>query len=259
LQLISRSELKKLEPNVEGIAALLSPSTGIIDSHALMEHFVARARDGGAEIAYRKKVVGIEKVSNGYKITVEENDKGKFSFTTRILINCASLYCDKIAGLAGIDIARAGYRLHYCKGEYFSVGGGKSKLVKRLIYPVPEVKDTGLGVHVTLDLEGRMRLGPNTQYVDSIDYSVDSSHKKSFYDSAKRMLPFIEYADLEPEMAGIRPKLQGPGEDVKDFVIRDERDKGLPGFINLIGIESPGLTSSPAIARYVADMVKNLL
>ena len=259
LKIISRRELKKLEPNVKGVAALLSPSTSIIDSHALMEHFVARARDGGAEIAYRKKVVGIEKVSNGYKITVEENDKGKFSFTTRILINCAGLYCDKIAELAGIDIDKAGYRLHYCKGEYFTVGGGKSKLVKRLIYPVPEVKDTGLGVHVTLDLEGRMRLGPNTQYVDSIDYSVDSSHKKSFYDSAKRMLPFIEYEDLEPEMAGIRPKLQGPGEDVKDFVIRDERDKGLPGFINLIGIESPGLTSSPAIARHVASIVKDIL
>jgi len=256
LRMISMSELKGMEPNVEGIAALLSPSTGIIDSHALMEHFVARAKDGGAEIAYCKKVVGLKKVSAGYKVTVEENDKEKFSFTTRILINCAGLYCDKIAELAGIDLDEAGYRLHYCKGEYFSVGGGKSKLVKRLIYPVPEVKDTGLGVHVTLDLEGRMRLGPNTQYVDSIDYAVDSRHKDSFYKSAKRMLPFIEYADLEPEMAGIRPKLQGPGEDVKDFVIRDERDKGLPGFINLIGIESPGLTSSPAIARYVAGMVK---
>jgi L-2-hydroxyglutarate oxidase LhgO len=131
--------------------------------------------------------------------------------------------------------------------------------VKRLIYPVPEVKDTGLGVHVTLDLEGRMRLGPNTQYVDSIDYAVDSRHKDAFYSAAKKMLPFIEYEDLEPEMAGIRPKLQGPGEDVKDFVIRDESDRGLPGFIDLIGIESPGLTSSLAIARYVADMVKNLL
>jgi L-2-hydroxyglutarate oxidase LhgO len=259
LQLISRGELKELEPNVEGVAALLSPSTGIIDSHALMEHFVARAKDGGAEIAYRKKVVGIENVSHEYKVTVEENDKGKFSFTTHVLINCAGLYCDKIAELAGIDIAKAGYRLHYCKGEYFTVGGGKNRLVKRLIYPVPEVKGTGLGVHVTLDLEGRMRLGPNTQYVDSIDYAVDSRHKDSFYKSAKRMLPFIEYEDLEPEMAGIRPKLQGPGEDVKDFVIRDESDKGLPGFIDLIGIESPGLTSSPAIARYVADMVKNLL
>ena len=258
LKLISRSELKEMEPNVEGVAALLSPSTGIIDSHALMEHFAARAKDGGAEIAYRKKVVGLEKVSAGYKVAVEENDKGKFSFDTRILINCAGLQCDKVAELAGIDIDRAGYRLHYCKGEYFTVGGGKNRLVKRLIYPVPEVKGTGLGVHVTLDLEGRMRLGPNTQYVDSIDYAVDSRHKDSFYKSAKRMLPFIEYADLEPEMAGIRPKLQGPGEDVKDFVIRDESDKGLPGLINLIGIESPGLTSSPAIARYVARLVENI-
>ena len=259
LKLISRGELKELEPNVEGVAALLSPSTGIIDSHALMEHFVARAKDGGAEVAYNKEVVGIEKLGNGYKVTVDEGDTGEFSFETRILINCAGLYCDKIAELAGIDLDRAGYRLHYCKGEYFAVGGSKNKLVKRLIYPVPEVKDTGLGVHVTLDLEGRMRLGPNTQYVDSIDYAVDSRHKKSFYDSAKKMLPFIEYEDLEPEMAGIRPKLQGPGEDVRDFVIRDESDKGLPGFIDLIGIESPGLTSSPAIARYVAGMVKAVI
>ncbi len=259
LKIISRSELKKLEPNVEGVAALLSPSTGIIDSHALMEYFAARAKENGAEVAYRKNVVGLEKVSAGYKVTVEENDKGKFSFTTHILINCAGLYCDKIAGLAGIDIDRAGYRLHYCKGEYFTVGNGKNRLVKRLIYPVPEVKDTGLGVHVTLDLEGRMRLGPNTEYVDGIDYSVDSRHKDSFYDAAKGMFPFIEYADLEPEMAGIRPKLQGPGEDVRDFVIRDETDKGLPGFIDLIGIESPGLTSSPAIGKYVAALVKSLL
>jgi L-2-hydroxyglutarate oxidase LhgO len=259
LKIISRNELKKLEPNVEGVAALLSPWTGIIDSHALMEYFAARAKEGGAEIACRKEVVGIEKVSDGYEITVEENDKDKFSFATHILINCAGLYCDKIAEFAGIHVDKAGYRLHYCKGEYFSVGGGKNKLVKRLIYPMPEVKGTGLGVHATLDLEGRMRLGPNAEYVDSIDYSVDSRHKDSFYELARKMLPFIEYADLDPEMAGIRPKLQGPGEDVKDFVIKDESDKGLPGFINLIGIESPGLTSSPAIARYVAGLVKDLL
>jgi len=259
LKIISRRELNKLEANVEGVAALLSPSTGIVDSHALMEYFAARAKEGGAEIACRKKVVGIEKVSDGYKVMVEESDKDKFSFATRILINCAGLQCDRIAELAGIDIAKAGYRLHYSKGEYFSVGGGKSKLVNRLIYPVPEVKFTGLGVHVTLDLEGRMRLGPNAEYVDNIDYAVDTRHKDYFYNSAKRMLPFIEYQDLEPEMAGIRPKLQGPGEDVRDFVIRNETDKGLPGFINLIGIESPGLTSSPAIARYAAAIVKDIL
>ena len=258
LQIISRRELNKLEPHVRGVAALFSPLTGIIDSHALMEYFAARAREGGAEIACRKKVVSIGKVSEGYEVTVEEGNGDKFSFTTRVLINCAGLYCDKIAELAGIDMGRAGYRLHYCKGEYFTVGNGKSKLVERLIYPVPEVKNTGLGVHVTLDLEGGMRLGPNTLYVDSIDYAVDSRHKDSFYDSAQKMLPFIEYEDLEPEMAGIRPKLQGPGEDVRDFVIRDESDKGLPGLLNLIGIESPGLTSSPAIGRYVAGLVKNI-
>ena len=259
LRLLSRRELKKLEPDVEGVAALLSPSTGIIDSHALMEYFAAQAREGGAEIACKKKVMDIEKLGNGYKVTVEEADKEVFSFETRLLINCAGLNCDKIAEMAGIDIAKAGYRLHYCKGEYFSVGGGKNKLVKRLIYPVPETKVTGLGVHVTLDLEGRMRLGPNAEYVDSIDYTVDTRHKQTFYNSAKKMLPFIEYDDLEPEMAGIRPKLQGPGDDFRDFVIREESDKGLPGFIDLIGIESPGLTSSPAIGRYVASMVENIL
>jgi L-2-hydroxyglutarate oxidase LhgO len=259
LKLISRRELKKLEPNVEGVAALLSPSTGIIDAHGLMGFFAAKAGEGGAEIAYRKNVVGIEKLWDSYKITVDESGKSRFSLATRILINCAGLQCDKIAEMAGIDIARVGYKLHYCKGEYFSVGGGKNRLVNRLIYPVPEVKFTGLGVHVTLDLERRMRLGPNTEYVNNIDYSVDSRHKDEFYNSAKKMLPFIEYEDLEPEMAGIRPKLQGPGEEVRDFVIRDEGDKGLPGFIDLIGIESPGLTSSPAIGRHVADLVKRIL
>jgi L-2-hydroxyglutarate oxidase LhgO len=259
LKVISRRELKKLEPNVEGIAALISPSTGIIDAHALMAFLITKAKEVGAEVAFRKNVVGIEKLSDGYKITVKEGDNDKFSFATRILINCAGLQCDDITELAGIDTAKAGYKLHYSKGEYFSVGGGKNRLVKRLIYPVPETEFTGLGVHVTLDLEGRMRLGPNAEYVDSIDYKVDSRHKDSFYNSAKKMLPSIEYQDLEPEMAGIRPKLQGPGEDVRDFVIRDETDKGLPGLINLIGIESPGLTSSPAIGLYVADLVKGLL
>ncbi|MBA7704439.1 hypothetical protein ES703_113248 [subsurface metagenome] len=104
-----------------------------------------------------------------------------------------------------------------------------------------------------------MRLGPSVHYVDSIDYTVDSQHKSLFYDSARRLLPFLEYDDLEPEMAGIRPKLQEPEGDFRDFVIRDENEKGLPGFINLIGIESPGLTACPAIAEYVGSLVKEQL
>jgi L-2-hydroxyglutarate oxidase LhgO len=258
LRILSKREMKELEPNVEGVAAILSPSTGIIDSHGLMKHFITKAKDRGVQIAYKTKVVGIEKVADGYKVTVEDG-AGGFSFRTRVLINCAGLHCDKVAELAGIDIVKAKYKLHYCKGEYFSVGSGKSSLVKRLIFPLPPPKVTGVGIHVTLDLEGRMRLGPSIEYVDSIDYAVGKQHKQLFYSSVRRFLPFIEYDDLEPEMAGIRPKLQEPGGDVRDFVIRDESGKGLPGFVNLIGIESPGLTACPAIAEYVWSLIQGVL
>jgi len=255
LSILSRREMKELEPNMDGVAALLSPSTGIIDSHALMKYFIARAVEGGVQIAYQTRVIGIEKLADGYKVTVKDGT-GEFPFITRMVINCAGLESDKVAELAGIDIAKAGYKLHYYKGEYFSVAGGKGKLVKRLIYPVPMPKVTSVGIHVTFDLEGRMRLGPGIEYVDSLNYAVNNRHKQLFYDSVRKFLPFIEYDDLEPEMAGIRPKLQGPNEDVKDFVIRDETDKGLPGFINLIGIESPGLTAAPAIAEYVLGLIQ---
>jgi L-2-hydroxyglutarate oxidase LhgO len=125
--------------------------------------------------------------------------------------------------------------------------------VNRLIYPVPE--QAGKGIHISLSLDGGMKLGPNVKYVDQIDYAVDESDKVNFYRAAHRYLPLIELDDLSPDFAGIRPKLQGPGEDFRDFVITDESARGLPGLIDLIGIESPGLTSSPAIGRYVAAMV----
>jgi L-2-hydroxyglutarate oxidase LhgO len=256
LTMLTAEEVGEMEPNVKAIAAIFSPSTGIIDSHALMRYFLHRAEDEGAKIAYNSKVIGIERLPDGYDVTVE-NGSGFFSFITGVLINCAGLNSEKIAQLAGIDINRAGYRLYYCKGEYFSVGNSKNRLIKRLIYPVPET--AGMVIHVTLDLEGKMRLGPSARYVDEIDYNVDESNRGAFYRSVKRFLPFIEPDDLEPEMAGIRPKLQGPGDDFRDFVIRHERDKGLPGFTNLIGIESPGLTSAPAIAKHVETMVNEII
>ena len=258
LRMLSKQDLEKVEPNISGVAAILSPSTGIIDSHELMKYFVGQAKGKGAQVVYQTKVIGIEKIADEYMVTVEDST-GNFSFNTRLLINCAGLYSDKVAGLAGIDTVGAGYQLHYCKGEYFSVGGGKNRMVKELIYPVPSPKLAGLGVHVTLDLDGRMRLGPSVEYVNSIDYAVDSQHKSFFYKAARRLLPFIEYDDLEPEMAGIRPKLQEPGGEIRDFIIREESDRGLPRFINLIGIESPGLTAAPAIAEHVGNMVKELL
>ena len=258
LAIISKSEIEKMEPNITAVAALHCPTTGVLDSHGLMQCFVAIATRNDAHIAYRAEVTAIEKMADGYRVTASNNEEA-FTFDTRVIINCAGLYADKVAALAGIDIDQAGYRLHFCKGEYFSVGNGKQKLVSRLVYPVPPAKTTGLGVHVTLGLDGRMRLGPSVEYVSDIEYSVDAGKKQMFFDSAKTFLPFIEYDDLEPEMAGMRPKLQGPGEEYRDFIIQEESDKGLPGLINLIGIESPGLTASPAIARYVAAMAKPLL
>jgi L-2-hydroxyglutarate oxidase LhgO len=258
LAMLSKKGIKELEPNVEAIAAILSPSSGTIDSHALMRLFISRAREKGAEIAYKSKVVGIERLSDGYEVAVE-NSSGSFTFKTEVLVNCAGLNSDEIAQLAGIDINEAGYKLYYCKGEYFSVSSHKSRMVDRLIYPAPEPSSGGTGIHTVVDVDGRMRLGPNARYVDEIDYKVDESLQGVFYDSVRQFLPFIEYDDLAPEMAGIRPKLQGPGEAFRDFAVSHESDRDLPGFINLIGIESPGLTSAPAIAKRVEGLVKELL
>ncbi len=258
LKMLSRSEIKKMEPNIKAAAALYSPSSGIIDSHALMKHMAAKACSQGAQMAYMTKVNGIRKTSEGYEITVKDSE-GEYCFSTRLVINCAGLQSHNIAEMAGVDIDAAGYRLHYCKGEYFSVTGAKKNMVSHLVFPVPPPGVTGVGIHVVLDLDGRLRLGPGIEYVDKIDYTVNSENRQYFYDSVKSFLPFIDYADLEPEMAGVRPKLQAAGEEIKDFVIRHEADRGLPGFINLIGIESPGLTSAPAIGEYVGAMVDEIL
>jgi L-2-hydroxyglutarate oxidase LhgO len=258
LRLLSSRELKAMEPNVSGVAALLSPTTGIIDAHGLMHYFVAKAVEKGAQIAYRAEVVGIAKVPQGYEVTVRDSG-GKSSFVTGTLVNSAGLQSDRIAAMAGIDTEGAGYRLHYCKGEYFSLRKRQDTTVKSLIYPVPPTNIAGVGIHINFDLEGRVRLGPSVEYVDSLDYTVDDSHRRLFYESVRRLLPAIAYDDLAPEMAGIRPKLQGPGDDIRDFVIKNEADKGLPAFINLIGIESPGLTAAPAIADYVAELIANYL
>jgi L-2-hydroxyglutarate oxidase LhgO len=257
--LIDGDGIRKLEPHVEGIAALYSPSTGVIDSHQLMLHFLRQAKSRNAEVVYGVDVVGIDRSSSGYKVTTIDSDGERYSFSTGTVINCAGLESDRVAEMVGIDIEKAGYELKFCKGNYFSVGNGKNKLIGRLVYPVPSVDGTGLGIHATLDIQGRLRLGPDDYYMSEnvTDYSVDESRKEMFYESGKRLFPFIEQDDLSPEMSGIRPKLQGPDEEFRDFVIQDEEEKGFPGFINLVGIESPGLTAAPAIAKYVNKLVRN--
>jgi L-2-hydroxyglutarate oxidase LhgO len=238
LMLLSQTELKKLEPNVEAKAGLLSPSSGILDSHTLLKFLYSQARGKGAKFVFGTEVVGIERMGAKYRVKIRDRE-GISTFISQAVINAAGLNSDRIAQLAGIDVAKAGYRLHYCKGEYFSLSSKYRNVVNRLV-------------------DGRVRLGPNARYVQTIDYAVDETQKEIFYNSAQRFLPLIELEDLDPEFAGIRPKLQGPGEAFQDFIITHEEKIGLPGLINLIGIESPGLTASLAIARHVGRMVKEL-
>lgn len=188
----------------------------------------------------------------GYLIGIKNDD---YKFISKVVINSAGLYSDHIAELAGINVDSAGYRLKYCKGSYFSYA--KKSPVKMLVYPVPHKDLTGLGVHATLDLGGRLRFGPDTEYIDAIDYKVDVDKRDIFYKGASKIINGLEKELFVPDMCGIRPKIKGEG--IKDFIIRHENEIGLEGFVNLMGIESPGLTASLSIAKYVKGVVCNIL
>jgi L-2-hydroxyglutarate oxidase LhgO len=260
--------MRTLEPDVRAKAALFSPSTGIIDMHGLMRSFYLQAEENGATISFRAEVTAIHR--NGTHYDLEIND-GAYHVQTRTLINSAGLHADRIAALAGIDINEADYRLKFCKGNYFSAS--PSPRINHLVYPVPDKHNESLGIHATLDLSGRVRFGPDTEYLDdaeissvslrgaqrcgnlSFDYSVNEDRKSSFYEAVRDYLPGITMDQLHPDTSGIRPKLQGPGEPYRDFVIREEADRGFPGLINLIGIESPGLTACLSIQKMVQNIV----
>lgn len=247
LSLINRKQIAQLEPNVRAQAALYSPETGIISAHDLMNFYVIQALGKKAALVCNTDVVRIEKEAGRYRIFTQNNKGETFEFSSAVVINCAGLSSDIIANMMG-----GHYRLYYCKGDYCSIVGVKTGTVQRLIYPVPTNNRVGLGVHLTLDLNGRLKLGPDTTYIDRTeDYQVAPEKAARFYSSASKFLPFLKEDNIQPDMAGIRPKLQGPNDAFQDFVIREDT----PGFINLVGIESPGLTASPAIARYVQKII----
>ncbi|HOE26202.1 MAG: NAD(P)/FAD-dependent oxidoreductase [Candidatus Aureabacteria bacterium] len=254
LRLLGRAETAALEPDIRAEAGLLSPETGIFDTHRFMA-FLEKKASRRATIAYRCEAVGIAKEPGGYTVRVRDADGEEYRFESRLVVNAAGLGAARVAEMAGIDTAAAGYTISPCKGEYFSLGRGKGRGLRHLIYPPPT--DISLGVHTVLDLQGGVKLGPNAFYVnDDSDYAVDEGHRREFFLGAREYLPFIEEEDLSPDMAGIRPKLYRTGEPQRDFVIREEADKGLEGFINLLGLESPALTASLAIGRLVGRMVK---
>lgn len=249
LRVLSGEEVRELEPPLSVAGALLSPSTGIIDSHALMVGLLGDAERHGAVLAVDSPAIDIEVKAKGIRVRAGRNET----------IELHSDWVINAAGLQAIDVAKKIRGLpkrcipsaYYAKGNYFSCS--QSVSFNHLIYPLPE--PGGLGVHLTLDLAGQARFGPDVEWVETLDYQVNANRGGKFYGAIRRYWPTLKDGALQPAYAGIRPKIVGPGEGDADFVIQTERVHGVRGLVNLFGIESPGLTSSLAIAEYVvADL-----
>jgi L-2-hydroxyglutarate oxidase LhgO len=235
------------EPELRCVAALHSPSTGIIDSHALMLAYLGDAEAHGAMLAVKSRLLGGEAVKGGFVVHVDGE-----SFQSVILVNSAGLWAPSVAkAIEGYDRALAPGQ-YYAKGNYYSLA--RRNPFSRLIYPVPE--PGGLGVHVTLDLAGQARFGPDVEWVERVDYAVDPARAERFYAAIRRYWPGLPDGALLPGYSGIRPKTAGPGEPAPDFRIQGPPEHGLPGLVNLFGIESPGLTASLALADAVLGQIE---
>lgn len=257
LPVLGKDQIAEMEPEIFALKALFSPTTGIIDTHALMKRFETNILNNEGQIVYGSEVTGLRKIDGGFEVKLADADKLNYSFTSSVVINSAGLTSDKISEMAGIKDENL--KIRFCKGEYFRINPPKNRLVKRLIYPVPHKKMEGIGIHVTIDMAGGVRLGPDVKYLDTniYDYKVTPSKQEAFWKSAQKFLPFLDIDDIAPDMAGIRPKIQKQGEPIRDFYIMEESQRGYTGLINLIGMESPGLTSCISIANYVNNLIDN--
>jgi L-2-hydroxyglutarate oxidase LhgO len=251
LRLLSAAQAQALEPALQCHAAVLSPSTGIVDSHGLMLSLLGEAQAAGAFLALNSPVLGARAQAEGWVIQIGGTDA--YELQCRWLINCAGLSAQLLAarmqGFAPTAIAP----LWLAKGNYFSLNGKAP--FSHLIYPLPS--DGGLGVHLTLDLAGQAKFGPDVQWLPhndpaTVDYAVQPNRADSFYSEIRRYWPQLADGQLTADYSGVRPKLSGPGQDAADFVIAGPLTHGHAGLVQLFGIESPGLTSSLAIAQYVA-------
>jgi L-2-hydroxyglutarate oxidase LhgO len=248
LRVLGAREAHALEPEISCVAALESPSTGIIDSHAYMLALRGEAEDRGAAIAFRSPLIG-GLVRQG-RIELDVGGAEPMRLLARNVVNSAGLFAQDVArSIAGFPVDRIP-PTYYCKGNYFSLSGRSP--FSRLVYPAPE--SAGLGVHLTLDLAGQARFGPDVEWIDRIDYDVDPGRGRVFYDAIRRYWPGLKDGSLQPAYCGIRPKIQAQGEPSRDFLIQGPDEHGVPGLVNLFGIESPGLTASLAIADYVLGM-----
>jgi len=262
IRMLSGEEAKQLEPNLKCDAAILSSSTGIIDSHGFMLSLLGGFEDAGGMIAYRSPLISakpsIKGLEGGFELQIGGPDGMKLQ--TKLLINCAgmsaSALAQKIEGLNPEQIPKA----YFAKGNYFSLTG-KSPF-NHLIYPIPE--PGGLGVHLTLDIGGQAKFGPDVEWLDieteeQIDYAVNSKRVEGFYEAVRRYWPELKDNSLQPDYSGVRAKIVPPNTPAGDFCFSSPKDHGLEGLYNLYGFESPGLTSSLAIAKHLLGEIKSSL
>ncbi|MBC8085659.1 MAG: NAD(P)/FAD-dependent oxidoreductase [Phycisphaerae bacterium] len=251
------AKLHEVEPNVAAIAALWSPRTGIVDSHSLMQSLADEAEQHDAALAYGATVIAAEFDGSHYVLRFIDADGATESIRTRRVVNAAGLDADHIAEFFGIDADAAGYRLAFVRGAYFRLTEGKRGLVKHLVYPVPVRGLSGLGIHVTVDLSGGIRFGPHVEPLpDRVqDYHVNPDLAATFATAASRYLPGLVPDDLRADQSGIRARRITPAGGSPDFLIVEETDRGLPGLVNMIGIESPGLTCCLELADHVAQLL----
>lgn len=254
LQRLDEQQLREMEPEVSAHAALFSPGTGIIDSHCYMERLAQQAEQRSALLLRHSEVISASERDDGWQVAVRSSD-GTSHIHCAAVINAAGLYAQRMARRLGVE-QRHIPDLHLCRGHYFSYQG-KSPF-RHLIYPLPEKNLAGLGIHATLDLGGQVRFGPDTEYLpanSAPDYRVERALAATFADAIKRYFPGLKTQQLQPDYAGIRPKLYTKHETTADFVIH--RPSNLPPAVHLFGIESPGLTASLAIGSFVTEMLQN--
>lgn len=251
LRLLSGSEATEQEPELRCALALHSPTSGIVDVHELLESLVREINHGGGAIVYRTGVDEISISRDGWILRTVDTMGRHTELLAERVVNAAGLSALDLAEKSGLAPDERPWRLYPCKGSYFSLGPGAPPTRNSLIYPLPH--GGGLGVHITADLSGARRAGPDAEFVDKIDYTVDESRAARFAEAVARYLPAIRPEHLTPDYSGIRPKLVGPAGGFADFVIANPPSQ--PGIVHLIGIESPGLTASLAIGAHVSELI----
>ncbi len=250
LEMLSAPVTRQLEPDLKTVGALMAPTTGIVDSHAYMLALQGDAAESGAAFAFLTPFLRAYVEADGF--VVETGGEEPMRLTTKILVNAAGLMASEVArAISGLD---PGYvpETRYAKGNYFALRGRAP--FRRLIYPAPHTH--GLGVHLTFDLAGQARFGPDVEWIDTVSYSVDARRSEGFADAIRRYWPTLPDDALTPAYAGVRPKIGGPADPAADFRIDGPELHRVPGLVNLFGIESPGLTASLAIAEEAAKKLE---